>query len=260
VTIDAAATTYVAALAAVFGACLGSFANVLIHRLPRNQQVVGGRSHCPHCQMQIAWYDNLPVVSWLLLRGRCRGCRGPIAWRYPAVELVGAVLAGVCAWLLGPTLEALRVFVFLELLFVIAIIDWEHMIIPHTLTIAGMVIGLALAPFTALGLGPALLGLVVGGGVVLVLSEGYRLTRGQAGMGGGDVMLMGFVGTFLGPWGAAAVLGAGALLGTLYVLIRGAGRLNGTAKLPFGTFLAGGGAVVLLWGPAIWQWYTGMIA
>jgi leader peptidase (prepilin peptidase) / N-methyltransferase len=245
---------------AVVGACLGSFSNVLIHRLPRNQQVVAGRSHCPHCSVQIAWYDNLPLVSWLLLRGRCRGCRGPIAWRYPAVEVASAALAAGCLWWQGPSQAAVHAYVLLQLLLVIAVVDWEHMIIPHSLTIAGMIAGLALAPLAGPGLGAAILGLLVGGGVVLALSEGYRLLRGQAGMGGGDVMLMGMVGAFLGPWPAAAVLGVGALLGTLYVAARGAGRVAGTSKLPFGTFLAAGAAVVLAWGAPLWSWYLGLMS
>ncbi|MEZ4388342.1 MAG: prepilin peptidase [Candidatus Krumholzibacteriia bacterium] len=253
-------TAAIVSLGAVLGACLGSFANVLIHRLPRDQQVVAGRSCCPHCRVQIAWYDNLPVASWLILRGRCRACRGPIAWRYPAVELAGAALAAGCLWWYGPTAAAGHAYVLLLLLLVIAVIDWEHMVIPHTLTVSGLVAGLALAPFTGPGLAASLLGIVVGGGVVLALSEGYRLLRGQPGMGGGDVMLMAMVGAFLGPWPAAAVLGAGALLGTLYVLVRGAGRVQGAAKLPFGTFLAAGGAVVLVWGTSVWTWYVGLMS
>ena len=103
-------------------------------------------------------------------------------------------------------------------------------------------------------------GLVAGGGAVWALSEGYRLVRGQAGMGGGDVMLMGMVGAFLGPWAAAGVLAAGALLGTLYILVRTGGRLDGTAKLPFGTFLAVAAAVILVLGTRIWAWYSGFFA
>jgi leader peptidase (prepilin peptidase)/N-methyltransferase len=247
-------------VAASLGACLGSFGNVLIHRLPRDEQVVRGRSRCPHCRATIAWYDNLPLVSWLALRGRCRACRGAIAWRYPLVELASAVLAAVCVLVAGVSLTALSALVFLELLLLIALIDWEHMIIPHSLTVAGLCCGLALATWTGIGLGPALLGAAVGGGVVLLLSEGYRRLRGQAGMGGGDVMLMAMVGAFLGPWPAAGVLGVGALLGTLYVLVRGGGRLDGAAKLPFGTFLAAGAAGVLLWGRWVWDWYLGFLA
>jgi leader peptidase (prepilin peptidase)/N-methyltransferase len=245
---------------AVLGCCLGSFANVLIWRLPRDQQVVKGRSHCPRCQRQIPWYENVPIASWLALRGRCRGCQERISWRYPAVELASGLVAMGCLWWFGLTEQAAAAFVFLYLLGVIAVIDWEHMIIPHTLTVSGMIAGLSVAPWTGLGLPSALLGLLVGAGSVWLLSEGYRLARGQAGMGGGDVMLMGMVGTFLGPWAAAAVLGAGALLGTLFVLGRGRGRLDGSAKLPFGTFLAAGAALIMLAGPALWAWYSGFLA
>jgi leader peptidase (prepilin peptidase) / N-methyltransferase len=245
--------------AAVLGACLGSFGNVLVHRLPRDEQVVRGRSRCPACGAQIAWFDNLPLVSWLVLRGRCRGCRAPIAWRYPVVELASAALAALCVAVHGPTLPALWSFVFLYLLMVIGLIDWAHMIIPHALTIAGMALGLVMAPWAGPGLARAILGLLVGGGVVLALSESYRLARGQAGMGGGDIMLMAMVGTFLGPWAAAAVLVAGALLGTLFVVISRSGRVEGTAKLPFGTFLAGGAAAILAWGEPLWAWYLGLL-
>jgi leader peptidase (prepilin peptidase) / N-methyltransferase len=248
--------TILAMIAAMpVGLCLGSFANVLIHRLPREQQVVKGRSACPECRRTIAWYDNLPLLSWLLLRGRCRHCHATISPRYPLVELGGALLAVGCAIVLGPTMPALSAFVFLYLLGVIAIVDWQHMIIPHTLTVTGMVAGLALSEFAGPGLERSLLGLLVGGGVVLALSEGYRLLRGQAGMGGGDVMLMGMVGAFLGPWGALAVLGAGALLGTVFVVVKTAGRLEGTSRLPFGTFLAAAAALILAGGPQVWAWY-----
>ena len=253
-------TLFVMAVSVWLGVCLGSFANVLIHRLPRNEQVVRGRSHCPRCGRMIAWYDNVPLLSWILLRGRCRGCREPIPVRYPLVEAAGGLLAAGCVGWWGATLEAASAFVFLYLLGAIAVIDWEHMVIPHSLTITGMVAGLAFAAFAGPGLGQSILGLIVGGGAVWALSEGYRLLRGQAGMGGGDVMLMGMVGSFLGPWAAAGVLAAGALLGTLYVLVRGRGRLDGTAKLPFGTFLAAAAAVILLAGPRIWAWYAGFLA
>jgi len=244
----------------VVGLCLGSFANVLIWRLPRGESVVRGRSHCPRCARRIAWYDNVPVLSWLALRGRCRHCRAPIPPRYLLVEVAGGILAAACWLWLGPSAAALAAFVLLYLLGVIALVDWRHMIIPHTLTVAGMVAGLLLAEAAGPGLPGAILGLLVGGGVVWALSEGYRLTRGQAGMGGGDVMLMAMVGAFLGPWPAAAVLGLGALLGTVYALVRGGGRLATSAKLPFGTFLAAAAAVVLTAGPAIWTWYLGLLS
>jgi leader peptidase (prepilin peptidase) / N-methyltransferase len=246
-------------VAAALGLCLGSFASVLIHRLPRERGIVRGRSACPRCDRMIAWYDNLPLVSWLLLRGRCRHCRAPISWQYPLNELITALLVLGSIHRAGPGLEAVAVFVFLYLLGVIAVIDARHMIIPHTLTVSGMVLGLVLAEFTGPGLDRALLGLLVGGGSVLLLSEGYRLLRGQAGMGGGDVMLMGMIGAFLGPWPAVAVLGLGALLGTLFVVVRSAGRVEGTARLPFGTFLAAAAVAVLLVGTELWAWYLGLL-
>lgn len=253
------AMIYHLGLGALLGACLGSFGNVLAHRLPREQQVVRGRSQCPTCGHQIAWYDNLPVLSWLLLRGRCRHCRGSISWRYPMLEVLTAGIAIGCLWLVSDLGQAIATFVFLYLLLLIGWIDWDHMIIPHSLSVTGIVVGLAASFFAGPGLGASILGILVGGGLVLALSEGYRLARGEAGMGGGDVMLMAMIGAFLGPWAAAAVLGVGALLGTIFVVIKGRGRVQGTAKLPFGTFLAAGAALVLIWGDPVWSWYLGLM-
>jgi len=242
-------------LAAWLGACFGSFSNVLIYRLPRNLSVVGPRSFCPSCEKTVAWYDNLPVFSWLLLRGRCRHCSAPFSVRYLLVELAGAacVLIGIARF--GWTIDGLSASFFLLILLDIAIIDWQHMVIPHTLTLAGMVMGLVLSIFGNPGLSSALLGAAIGGGVILVVSYGYKLVRGVVGMGGGDVMLMAMVGVFLGPWGVPAVLFGGALFGTLYAVTAGRGRLAGAAKLPFGTFLAAAAVVVLLFGREILAWY-----
>lgn len=249
--------TLLLGLAAWLGACFGSFSNVLIYRLPRNKDVVHGRSHCPSCNKMVAWYDNIPVFSWLLLRGRCRHCDTGISPRYLLVELAGAACALVGIWRFGWTIEGLSASFFLIVLLDIALIDWEHMIIPHTLTIAGMVAGLVLSGFSSLGLVSSILGLVAGAGVILAVSYGYKVVRGVVGMGGGDVMLMGMVGAFLGPWGVPGVLFGGALFGSLYAVISGRGRLDGNAKLPFGTFLAAASGVVLLWGEFLAQWYLG---
>jgi leader peptidase (prepilin peptidase) / N-methyltransferase len=252
--------TLLLGLAGVLGACLGSFANVLIHRLPRDLSPARGRSACPRCGQPIAWYDNVPILSWLLLHARCRHCRAPISPRYVLVEAAGAALAVAAVAACGPTWRALAAFAFLYLLGVIAVVDWGHMIIPHTLTIAGMLGGLVLAEPAGPGLARSALGLAIGCGGVLALSHGYRLVRGQPGMGDGDAMLMGMVGAWLGPWAVAGVMGVGALLGTVYALVRGAGRLQGDAKLPFGTFLAAAAAAVFWAGPAAWKWYLGLLA
>jgi len=246
-----------AAVAGLLGACFGSFSNVLIHRLPRDLSVVAPPSACPGCGRRIAWYVNVPVLSWLLLRGRCRGCGMRIAWRYPAVELAGAACALVGLGRFGATVEGLAAGVFLLLMLDIAVIDWEHMIIPHTLSIAGLVLGFALAMGGALDPVRALLGAATGAGVIFTVSGLWRLVRGMWGMGFGDVMLMGAIGMFLGPVGIPAVLFGGALLGTLWAVGAGRGKLRGTAKLPFGTFLAAAAGVWMLWGGAILDWYLG---
>lgn len=242
-------------LAAWLGACVGSFSNVLIYRLPRNKDVVRGRSHCPSCEKMVTWYDNIPVLSWLILRGRCRQCEAAISPRYLIVELAGAACALVGIWRFGWSLEGLSASFFLIVLLDIALIDWEHMIIPHTLTLGGAVLGLAFSFFIAPELPLALLGAVVGGGSILAVSYGYKLFRGVVGMGGGDVMLMGMIGIFVGPWGALAVLFGGALFGAIYAVIAGRGSLQAASKLPFGTFLAAAGAVVLLYGQNLWSLY-----
>ena len=245
------------AFAAWLGACFGSFSNVLIHRLPRNLSVVRPPSACPVCAARVAWYDNVPVVSWLVLRGRCRSCAAPVPVRYLLVELAGAACALTGVWRFGWTVDGLAAAAFLLVLLDIAVVDWEHMVIPHTLSVGGMVLGLGFALAGRCEPGHALLGAALGAGLVLAVSGAWRLLRGMWGRGFGDVMLMGTVGMFLGPWGVPAVLCGGALLGTLWVFAAGRGRLDGTAKLPFGTFLAAAAAVWLLAGDAVVRWYLG---
>jgi leader peptidase (prepilin peptidase)/N-methyltransferase len=245
--------------AAWLGACFGSFSNVLIYRLPRNLSVVGPRSFCPSCKKQVAWFDNIPLFSWLVLRGGCRHCKAPISFRYFLLEAAGALCALMGLAAFGWSVTGLAAALFLLLLLDIAIIDWQHMIIPHTLSVAGMVLGLLFALFGAPGFPQAVIGLLVGGGIIVAVSWGYKLFRGVVGMGGGDIMLMGMVGAFLGPWKVLAVLFGGALLGTIYALTAGRGHVNGAAKLPFGTFLAVAASLVLFFGDGIFRWYLGRL-
>lgn len=243
--------------AAWLGACLGSFANVLVYRLPRNLSVVGPRSFCPCCRATVAWYDNVPLLSWCLLRARCRRCGARIPVRYFLLELAGglSLMAGVLRF--GFNATGAGAGLFLLAMVAVALIDWEHMIIPHTLTIAVAAVGLAAAAGGPPGTAVAAWGAVAGAGVVLAVSLLYRAVRGVPGMGGGDVMLMGAIGTFVGPWGVPAVLFAGALLGTAYAFAAGRGAVAGSAKLPFGTFLAAAAVVVRFWGDPLFAWYLG---
>ncbi len=246
---------FILAVASVLGACFGSFSNVLIYRLPRNLSVVGPRSFCPYCKEQVSWYDNIPLLSWLLLRGKCRHCSAPISPRYLLLEVAGIACVLLGFFVFGISLQGIAAALYLILLLDIAIIDWQHMIIPHTLTLTGMIIGLVFSSFTPLGIVDSGLGLLLGGGIILAISYGYKLFRGVVGMGGGDIMLMAMVGAFQGPWAVPAVLFGGAVLGTLYAVTRGRGQVAGEAKLPFGTFLSAAALIVLLAGDWLWATY-----
>lgn len=249
-----------ACMAAALGLVIGSFLNVLIHRLPRRESPWSGRSRCPHCRRTVRAYENVPVVSWLALGGRCAGCKNPIAWRYPAVELATGALAVVCVWRFGPTPAAAAYFVFLATLLAIAWIDWEHMIIPNALSLGVLGIGLVLAA-TVLPIGPwrGLLGAVAGAGFIWSIAALYKATRGVEGMGFGDVKLAGMIGAFLGPFGVLLTIFVAAFLGSLWgaVVLRRGG--TGRTMVAFGTFLAAGAALCLFFGDVARAWYLGLL-
>jgi len=259
-------------LAGVYGAMLGSFLNVCVYRLPRNESIIRPRSRCPSCGAAIAWYDNLPLVSWALLRARCRHCRAPISAQYPLVELAVALAwAGAVAWR-GATPGGFAAAVLLTLLLGIALTDVRHYVIPDLLSVGGLILGLgfALAP-GGLAWWRALLGAALGYGALwLVRAAGdAALRRGWIGgkeldtvleegeerttMGEGDLRMMAMVGAFLGPSGVILTIFLGALVGTLvFVPLRLAGR---QVAVPFGVFLAPGAAVALVAGQELVTWY-----
>lgn len=236
--------------AAVVGLIVGSYLNVVVYRLPRGLSTVLSRSRCPICASPIRAYDNLPVVSFLLLRGRCRRCGAPIAWRYPLLELVTAALFVAVFARFGFTPGALVAALFTGLMVVLAAIDAEHFLLPDRLTLPGIAVGLALQPWLPGGdWRGALLGAALGGGVLLAVRGAWFLVRREEGMGLGDVKMLAMIGAFLGWQGAAVALFAAAVTGaavglTLIALRRGGAR----TQLPFGVFLALGGLVALFWG------------
>jgi leader peptidase (prepilin peptidase)/N-methyltransferase len=248
-------------VAGLFGLLLGSFLNVCIVRLPRNESVVHPRSRCPRCGRGIAWYDNIPVVSWLLLRGRCRGCGLAISPMYPIVELANGVIWAFMAWYAGFSLELLRGAVFGTLLLGIAFTDARDYIIPDEFSLGGLVLGLG---FAAAGGWPdlrtALIGAAVGFGLLWLFAEvGTRLGKkmGMLGgegqpdeaMGGGDVKMMAMVGAFLGWQGVFLTVFLGAAAGSLiFVPLNLSGR---KLLVPFGIFLALGGAITYLFGEPV---------
>lgn len=242
-----------AAVAALFGALIGSFLNVCVYRWPRDLSVVAPRSACPSCSTLIAWYDNVPVLSYLALRGRCRNCASPIGIQYPMVELATALIWAAAAMRFGPTVEALRSAVFFTILLGISLTDAQHYIIPDQFSIGGTVVGLSFAALPGgLPFIQAVAGAVLGYGALWVIAWlGTKAFRKPA-MGGGDVKMMAMVGAFLGPAGVVLTIFLGALFGAL---IFGPISLRTGKHVPFGIFLALGAAIYHGWGDAIVDWY-----
>lgn len=276
------ADIFLGAFAFAIGACVGSFLNVCIGRWPHDQSVVSPRSRCPKCGLQIGWYDNIPMVSWIVLRARCRGCGLPISAQYPLVELLIGLLWMAVVLHFGPTFVALRVAVFATIMFGIAVTDAKHYVIPDGFTVSGLIFVLATAMVAAFRGEPdpfaapydALIGACAGAGAVAIVGWLGEVVLKREAMGFGDVTLMAVVGAAVGPSRVllvlflGAALGAVTFLGVVYpvVKLRGATRtaqidLNlGSPKaelpeVPFGVFLAPAAILVLVWGDAIINWY-----
>jgi leader peptidase (prepilin peptidase) / N-methyltransferase len=248
------------AAGAVLGALLGSFINVVIYRLPRDLSLVRPRSKCPHCGAGIAFYDNIPLVSYFVLGGRCRRCRGPISARYPLVEALGAALTAVIVGLAPTPLMAVVWIAFALSLLAVLFIDFDYQIIPDAITLPGIVVGLVAAAFGPLPFRDSVIGVAVGGGGLLLVAEAYRRIARREGLGLGDVKLMAMVGAFLGWRGALAtlILGslAGSLVGGALIASRRGTRLT---ALPFGSFLAPAAWAALFFGPWLWRAYLRLL-
>jgi len=228
--------------------------NVVIYRVPRDESIVTPRSHCPNCDTELSSRDNIPVVSWLLLRARCRNCGEPISAMYPLIELATAAIWAGMVWQHGPSLEAARGAVFFTILLGIAMTDARTYLIPDEFSLGGLVIGLLFSvPDGLPGFGQAVLGAAVGFGVLWAVGTlGTWIFRKEA-MGGGDIKMMAMVGAFLGWQGVLLTIFLGALLGTVIfvpISIVKRGKL-----VPFGIFLALGAAATWLAGPALIGWY-----
>jgi leader peptidase (prepilin peptidase)/N-methyltransferase len=245
--------------AAIFGAVVGSFLNVCIYRLPLGKSVVWPGSACARCGRSLSWFENIPIVSYLALRGRCRSCRAAISGRYPVVEALTALMFAAGWWYYGPGVLLVSRLVFGCALIVLFAIDLEHYILPNVITLPGIVVGFLLS---AIGGEPgwlsSLLGIVAGGGFLWLVIEVWYLVRKVEGMGFGDVKMMAMIGAFLG-WQltfVTLVLAslAGSLLGLALIAL---GRGEMSTKLPFGTFLALGCALAATVGQPLVNWYLG---
>ena len=242
----------------MFGMCIGSFLNVCIYRLPSSMSIINpSRSFCPQCNSAIQFYDNIPVFSYLWLKGRCRNCKASISLRYPLVELMTGILAIAILFMFGLTLEGFVYFIFISSLLVITFIDIDHKIIPDIISLPGIPIGLA-ASFVLpdITFKSSLIGLLVGGGSLLLVAWTYSFITHKEGMGGGDIKLLGMIGTFIGWKGViftifAASL-AGTLVGIIVMLLKGK---NLKFAIPFGPFLSIGAMSYVFFGEKVIFWY-----
>jgi leader peptidase (prepilin peptidase)/N-methyltransferase len=244
------------ALVLALGLVVGSFLNVVIYRLPRRESVVSPGSRCTACAQPIGWRDNVPVLSYLLLRARCRACGARISVRYPVVEIVTAAAFVATYFAFGWTpLLGVRL-LFAAAMIALFCIDLEHQILPDRITLPGIVLGLVFSLFLPPGLASAAIGLLIGGGFLWLVGEAYYRYAGEEGMGGGDVKMLAMIGAFLGWPLTILTLVLSSLVGSaigLGIIILRRGGLK--SALPFGTFLALSGLIASIWGTRILDWY-----
>jgi leader peptidase (prepilin peptidase) / N-methyltransferase len=267
-------------LYALFGLVIGSFLNVCIHRIPRNVSIAFPRSSCPNCRKPIRPYDNIPVFSYLLLRGKCRFCGNSISMQYPFVELLSGLAFFACAQTWGFSATTLVNTLFLSMAIVLIFIDYQRQILPNVITMPGVAAGILLCTFqstefyadalsfriasvfglenipSTLPWAGSILGAVIGGGMLYVVGIGYLKFRKMQGLGMGDVKMMAMAGAFLGWRLAFITVFAGSLLGLLFgISLMLTGRANLKTKLAFGVFLGIGAAFSLFYGLPLLRWY-----
>ena len=229
-------------IAAVFGAIIGSFLNVVILRLPNEgESIIYPASHCPQCSAELSWYENIPLLSYLIQLGRCRHCKIHISFQYPLVESLMAVLSCALLYSFGFNLTALGYFLFAASLVVIIFIDIAHQIIPDSISLPGIVIGFLFSLVTPnLSWQDSLLGILCGGGVLYAVAYLYLVLRKKDGMGGGDIKLLAMLGAFLGWQSLPFILLASSLTGSIFgILTLVLSKKDAATRIPFGPFLSG---------------------
>jgi leader peptidase (prepilin peptidase)/N-methyltransferase len=246
-------------VAGLFGAIVGSFLNVCIYRLPRGRSVVWPASACPACKGHLSWFENIPLLSYTFLGGRCRTCGAPISVRYLIVEGLTALMFAFAWRHFGPGPLLASRLLFGCALIVLFAIDLEHHLLPNTITLPGIVVGFAFGLVTLPGWSSSLLGILVGGGVLYGIAEVYYRLRHEEGLGMGDVKMLAMIGAFVG-WKLTIVTLmlaslAGSAIGVLLIVTRRGGMKY---ALPFGSFLALGAALAATIGPTVLDWYLGL--
>jgi leader peptidase (prepilin peptidase)/N-methyltransferase len=245
----------------IFGLCIGSFLNVCICRLPASKSIVHPRSMCSNCGTLIAAYDNIPVLSYIWLKGRCRHCRIKFSIRYPIVELLGGLFALGTYLKFGLTTEALVYYLFFAALLVVTFIDLDHRIIPNVITLPGIPIGFAASfALPTITYKEALLGILIGGGSLFVVAWIYSLITKKEGMGGGDIKLLAMMGAIVGWQGVLFTIFLASLVGTLAGLaVMLQSRKGMKLAVPFGPFLSIGSITYIFFGPPLIAWYFNLL-
>ncbi len=247
----------------ILGAIVGSFLNVCIYRLPREKSIIRPPSSCPSCEKPIRFYDNIPIISYLLLKGKCRQCSVHISIRYPVVEFITAFLFFFLFRKFGLSFDFFVNVFFVSILVAISFIDFDFQIIPDVLSIGGLIVGFFLAFFRKplFLYQDSLYGILLGGGILFVIAYGYQLLRKREGMGGGDIKLLGMIGAFCGIQGVIFSLMAGSLLGTAVgipmMLIKGE---DSKYAIPFGPFLSLGALIFLFFGETMINMFLNIAA
>lgn len=246
---------------ALFGLVLGSFMNVCIYRIPLKKSIVRPPSSCPSCGAKIRFYDNIPLISYILLSGKCRHCRTPLAWHYPVVEALTGLLSMALFIRYGLSFQYLLYLLFAATLVTISFIDLHHKIIPDVLTLSGIVVGWA-ASFVPGSISwlDSLIGIIAGGGSLFLVAVIYERITGREGMGGGDIKLLAMIGAWMG-WRQLHLIIlisslTGAIMGVSFLLIAGKGF---RVRIPFGPFLSLGAMLCLFFGPELMNWYSRLL-
>ena len=252
--------TVMLAFSFILGAVIGSFLNVCIYRIPAGESIVHPPSRCPACGAGIRWHQNVPILSYILLRGRCAACRVRISPRYPLVEALSGLLFALVFFHFGFQWATHVYWLFAASLIVITFIDLDHQIIPDVISLPGIVVGF-ICSFAVpwLSWSDSLIGILVGGGSLYLVAVGYELLTKKEGMGGGDIKLLAMIGAFLGWQAVLPVIFlssfVGSLVGVPIMLLK---KADSKLAIPFGPFLAAAALFYLFWGPPLIRWYLGL--
>ncbi len=246
----------------LFGACVGSFLNVCIYRIPLQKSVVCPSSSCPKCGHRIRWWENVPVLSWMALRAKCSACGSRIAWRYPAVEALSAIAALALWSKFGLTLDMGFYFIMVCALIVVTFIDLDHQIIPDVITLPGIALGFGSSFFlSTISWNESLLGILAGGGSLYAIALLYYWSSGKEGMGGGDIKLLAMIGAFMGWLAVLSIIFLSALMGSIAGgIMLAAKKHRPDMTIPYGPFLSVAAVVYLFWGRQLLQIYMKLIS